>query len=264
MRRLFLLLPVVVAAPAHGQRLAYVPVSADEIAVPARVEYRPVEGDKTPTDGSEPRKLLRWGLLDRLEYAAQRGREGYAWDFSALLGEKRNRIWVATSGAGAAWQAPDELELYGIYSRNLGGNLDLNAGLRLDPLRPGRAYGVLAAQYDDQDRLWLGAFAYLSHKGETAMRVAGYYDVPIASGLVLQPSFELDAYGGDVPELGLGRGLGYAEAGLRLRYDFLDGKLAPYAGMSWSRDLGRTARMTRADGGDPETKSLILGLRSSF
>ncbi|HEY0129837.1 MAG TPA: copper resistance protein B, partial [Allosphingosinicella sp.] len=106
-------------------------------------------------------------------------------------------------------------------------------------------------------------FGYLSDKGETSIRLAGYYNQPLTGALILQPSAELDYYGEDVPELGLGRGFGYAEAGLRLRYEVKEA-FAPYVGLSWSRDLGRTARLTRDEGEDPETRSVVMGVRSAF
>ncbi|HYJ81751.1 MAG TPA: copper resistance protein B, partial [Allosphingosinicella sp.] len=110
---------------------------------------------------------------------------------------------------------------------------------------------------------WLGGWAYLSNKGELSARLAGYYNQPLVGALVAQPSAELDYYGEDMPELGLGRGFGYAEAGLRLRYEIKEA-FAPYVGLSWSRDLGRTARLTREEGEDPETRSVVMGVRSSF
>jgi copper resistance protein B len=122
---------------------------------------------------------------------------------------------------------------------------------------------VLGAQYDDGEALWAGAFGYLSNKGEASVRLAGYYNQALAGPLILQPSAELDYYGEDVPELGLGRGFGYAEAGFRLRYEIKEA-FAPYVGLSWSRDLGRTGRMTREEGEDPESKSVVMGLRSAF
>ena len=64
-----------------------------------------------------------------------------------------------------------------------------------------------------------------------------------------------------MPELGLGRGLAYAEAGLRVRYE-LSGGLAPYLGVSWERSLGRTAEFARAAGEDVEATSLIVGVRA--
>ena len=268
-----LVLAAATAAPAAAQRLAYTPVSGEELAAPSpRLAYRPVEADDQPAAGRAAapppaetrRRLLQWALLDRFEYAVQQGRDGYAWDFSALLGGSRNRLWLGTSGDGPAWGGPGYLETNAFYSRHVGGGWDLNAGLRWDALpHPDRFYGTLGAQYDD-DALWLGAFAYLSHEGELSARLAAYYNWNVAGALFLQPSVELDAWAEDVPERGHGRGLGYAEAGRRLRDELLDGKLAPYAGISWSRDLGRTGRFTREAGDDPETKSLVLGLRSAF
>lgn len=263
---LFLLL-LATAAPASAQRLDYQPVSDDTLAEPAHLAYQAVDVPDPVAEAAAPRtkrKWLQWGLLDRFEYAAQRGQDGYAWDFSALIGGERHRLWLGTSGDGGAWGGPDYVELNALYSYHVGGAWDLNAGLRYDARpRPARAYGVLGAQYDDGEALWVGAWGYVSNKGETSARLAGYYNQPLAGPLILQPSAELDFYGEDVPELGLGRGLGYAEAGLRLRYEIEDA-FAPYVGVSWSRDLGRTGRMTREEGEDPETKSVMLGVRSSF
>lgn len=268
MRRPLFLLLLAAAAPAAAQRLDYRPVSDDRLAAPVRLAYQAVDSPDSPADPTAPppkrRKWLQWGLLDRFEYAGQKGQDGYALDFSALIGGDRHRLWLGISGDGAAWAGPDYVELNAFYSWHAGGAWDLNAGLRHDVRpRPRRTYGALGAQYDDGEALWLGGWAYLSHKGELSARLAGYYNQPLVGDLVLQPSAELDYYGEDVPELGLGRGFGYAEAGLRLRYEIKEA-FAPYVGLSWSRDLGRTARLTREEGEDPETKSFVMGVRSSF
>jgi len=259
---------LIVSAPAAAQRLDYEPVVDDGLAEPRRLSYQAVDAPDAPSDPEAPptkrRSWLQWGLLDRFEYAAQEGRDGYAWDFSALIGGDRHRLWLGTSGDGPAWGRPDYHELNLLYSRNLGGAVDLNAGGRWDSQSgPDRFYGVLGAQYDDGEALWLGGWAYLSNKGEPSARLAGYYNQPLVGALVAQPSAELDYYGEDMPELGLGRGFGYAEAGLRLRYEIREA-FAPYVGLSWSRDLGRTARLTREEGEDPETRSVVMGVRSSF
>jgi copper resistance protein B len=95
------------------------------------------------------------------------------------------------------------------------------------------------------------------------LRLAALYNHRLLRSLFLQPSAELDWVGEDVPELGLGRGFYYAEAGLRLRYE-IDEAFAPYVGLSWERSLGRTARLERDAGEDPEARSLVLGVRSAF
>jgi copper resistance protein B len=267
MRNLLFLPLLAATAPALAQRLDYRPVEDDSLAAPAQLAYQAVDTPDATVEAEDPGRRprwLRWALLDRFEYAAQSGQDGYAWDFSALIGGSRNRLWLGTSGDGPAIGRPGYVELNALYSRNLGGGpVDLNAGLRHDVRpRPTRTYAVLGAQYDGEP-LWLGAWGYASTKGELSARLAGYYNQPLAGALILQPSAELDIYGEDVPELGLGRGLGYAEAGLRLRYEIKEA-FAPYVGLSWSRDLGRTARLTREEGEDPETKSVVMGVRSAF
>lgn len=261
-------LPLLLAAsPALAQRLDYRSVTDEALAAPAQLPYQSVDTPDSTVDAEDPGRRpewLRWALLDRFEYSAQRGGDGYAWDFSALIGGGRNRLWLGASGDGPAVGRPEYVELNAFYSRNLGGGpVDLNAGLRHDLRpRPSRTYAVLGAQYDEET-VWLGAWGYASTKGELSARLAGYYNQPLAGPLILQPSAEVDYYGEDVPELGLGRGFDYAEAGLRLRYKIKEA-FAPYVGLSWSRDLGRTGRLTREEGEDPETKSLVMGVRSSF
>jgi copper resistance protein B len=254
-----LLLLALAAAPAAAQRLEYRTLEDDGLAAPPRLGYSKVEGDTAPAG-----LKLQWGLLDRFEYSAQRGRDGYAWDFSALIGGDRHRLWLGTSGEGPASAVPDYVELNALYSYHFARAWDANAGLRYDAQSGAdRAYAAVGAQYDDGEALWVGGWAYLSNKGEMSARLAGYYNQKLAGALIVQPSAEVDYYGEDMPELGLGRGFGYAEAGLRLRYEIKEA-FAPYVGLSWSRDLGRTARLTRAEGEDPEVKSVVMGVRSSF
>ena len=245
--RLALLAAAAAASPAAAQTLAY--------AVDAAAE-----------EESGPR--LDYALLDRFEWAAQPGEDGYAWDFSLLYGGDTNRIWLSSVGEGSASGSLDYLELQALYSRTVGAGWDANAGLRWDAVRPRRAYlavgGQLNREWEKEGRdLWVGTFAYLSHKGELSGRVGAVYNHSLAGDLVLQPSFELNASADDVPELLIGRGLTYAEAGLRLRYERSE-KFAPYVGLSWERSLGRTARMERDAGEDPDTKSVVVGIRSGF
>jgi copper resistance protein B len=241
---------VCAAAPAGAQRLPY----ADLI--------EPAPAAAHAEDSSNP-PWLQYALLDRFEWGFAEGGDGYSWDFSALLGGDTNRLYLASTGEGASSGRLDYLELNALYSRAVGGDWDLNFGLRYDAIpQPDRVYATFGTQYDD-DRLWLGIWGYLSHRGELSARLAAYYNLVLAGPLVLQPSFELDASASDVEALGLGRGLTYGELGLRLRYEIRP-QFAPYVGLAWSRDLGRTARLTRAEGEDPEAKNLVLGLRSQF
>ena len=255
--------------PVSAQTLPYEDVTEPapdppEPIVPEAIRSDPTAAAaETPTGAGEEQEgpKLHYALLDRFEWTP-RG-DSYAWDFSALYGDDSDRVYFGFSGDGSFAGTLDTLELDAFYSRNLGGNWDLNAGLRYDARpRPTRLHFTAGTQYDDGS-LWLGAWAYLSTKGELSARLAGYYNLKLTKRLILQPSAELGAYAKDVPALGIGRGLAYAEGGLRVRYEIID-HLAPYFGVSWSRDLGRTARFDREAGIDPESKNLVLGVRSEF
>jgi copper resistance protein B len=67
----------------------------------------------------------------------------------------------------------------------------------------------------------------------------------------------------NIPALGLGRGLAYGEAGMRLRYEVREW-FAPYVGVEWTREFGRTARFTRAAGEEVSGRAFLVGLRSWF
>ena len=247
-------------------RLAFLAPLLCAAASPAAAEqlpYAPLGDAESELAGSGSKGFrLQYALLDRLEWAPQAGRDGFAWDFSALLGGT-NGVWLSSVGEGGLWRSPDYLEFQALYSRDLDHGLYLNAGVRWDAApRPRRLYLAAGGQYDAHD-LWIGAFGYLSRQGELSARLGGIYNHALTDKIYLQPSFELNAAAQNVPELGLGRGLAYAEAGLRLRYEAAGG-FAPYVGFSWERSLGRTARFARAAGEDVAAKSVVLGLRYSY
>ena len=207
---------------------------------------------------------VREYYFDQMEVALADGADGYAWDVAARLGGRRHRIWLGSIGEGTLGASLDYLELQALYSRAISGTWDVQAGLRYDVRpRPNRAWAMLGAQGNATDALYLGAFAFVSHKGEPAARFYALYDIPLAGRLVLQPSGEVNFFGQDIEELGLGRGLSYGEAGMRLRYEARPW-LAPYAGVEWTRSFGRTARLSREAGEDVSGRAFLLGLRSWF
>jgi copper resistance protein B len=249
------------AAPAAGQRLAY------DLA-PPQLEYEPLDepvaaaaalAAPEPEDGR-----VREVYLDQMEIGVQRGQEGYGWDVATRIGGPRHRVWLESIGEGTLGGALDYLELQALYSRAVSENWDVQAGLRYDVRpTPSRAWFTIGAQGNATEQLYLGGFAFLSHRGDLAARAYALWDIPVAGRLVLQPSAEVTFFAGDIAALGLGRGLSYGEAGLRLRYAIREW-FAPYVGVEWTRDFGRTARFTRQAGEDVSGRAFLIGLRSWF
>jgi copper resistance protein B len=199
-----------------------------------------------------------------MEYVAARGADGYAWDISGKVGGPVHRLYLASIGEGTFGGSLDYLEMQAFYSRRLSEMWDLQAGLRYDfrPI-PNRAWLALGVQ-GSTDVLNVGAYAFLSHRGELAARFYGLYDIPLPGRFVLQPSAELNFFGEDVPQLGLGRGLSYGEAGLRLRYVVHEDRFTPYIGVEYARSFGRTARFAREAGEDHAGFVFLVGVRSWF
>jgi copper resistance protein B len=277
------------AAPAGAQRLEYEqvwPVPAIAAAAAPRLGYESVgeEEETEPVAAAAPSAAVpaaataaalgagaeagtgavREYYFDRMEAGTQRGADGYGWDIAARIGGRRHRVWLEAIGEGTLGGSLDYLELQALYSRPISADWDVQAGLRYD-LRPhpNRAWLTVGAQGNAGEPLYLGAFAFLSHRGELAARFYGLYDIGLPGDLVLQPSAEVNLFAQDIPELGLGRGLAYGEAGMRLRYEVREW-FAPYVGVEWTREFGRTARFTRAAGEDASGRAFLVGLRSWF
>ena len=106
----------------------------------------------------------------------------------------------------------------------------------------------------------VAATAYVGDAGRTALRIEADYELSLTQRLILQPRFELNAYGKDDPAARIGSGISDAEFGLRLRYE-IRREFAPYVGVERVQRLGRTADFANAEGiPDGETR-WVVGLR---
>jgi copper resistance protein B len=229
-------------------------------------QFSPAEMTKARRDmmhesGGKPFSQVLFNLA---EYQAHAGRDGYRWDGQGWFGGDINRLWVKTEGDGTLRQGVDNAEVQALYSRAVGPYFNLQAGVRHDfKPSPTRTYatvgfeGLAPYMFDVEGAL------FLSTKGELLGRLEGYYDQRITQRVILQPRIELNLSAQDVPETRIGAGLTDAEFGLRLRYE-LRRQFAPYIGVSYLAQTGRTADFTRAEGKKPQTTSFVAGVRVWF
>jgi copper resistance protein B len=258
---------------ADAQRLDYENVLRAEHRVGPHLSYQPMDTGAVlagsaaavalgaPQSGEGP---VHAGYFDRIEYRARPGDDGWAWDLSAEFGSPAHRLWLATAGSASLRGRISYIEGQALYSHPvIEAGLALQAGIRHDFVSPSRTHAVLGLQGNVTAPLYVGAFGYLSTRGEVTGRAYAWYDWEPARRLVLQPYVGLQASAQDVQALSLGHGLTSAELGLRVRYRIAE-PFAPYVGVSWDRLLGRTARIARLAGDDPGTTSLVIGLRSYF
>lgn len=209
-------------------------------------------------------------MIDRFEFAAGEGADTLTWDAQAWYGGNTERVWFETEG-DAVLDDGDGGELEGadvFYSRAVSAFWDARAGVGYQRIYgPGpdrdRAYAVAGVQGLAPYWLETEANLRLSEDGDAWLDGEVEYDMLLTQRLVLQPRLETAIAFQDTPAFEQGSGITGITTGLRLRYE-LSREVAPYAGVSWQRDLGDTADLTEAEGGDTSRVSAVVGLRVWF
>ena len=203
-------------------------------------------------------------LVNRFEYRAQKGRDGYHWEGEGWIGGDINRLAITSEGEGAVGGRLESAEVQALYSRAIDPWWNIVAGVRQDfRPQPQRTYATIGVEGLAPYWFELEAQVFLSDKGDAHLRLEGSYDQRITQRLILQPAAEVNIAAQDVPELGIGSGISDIELGLRLRYEFAR-NFAPYAGFNWERKLGDSARYARAVGEGVSVASPVVGVRFWF
>lgn len=207
--------------------------------------------------------LLTNVLVDQLEIRVADGDTPLVWDVEGWLGKDLNKIWLKTEGEYIDGHF-EEAELQALYSRAVAPFWDMQVGWRRDirprPDRDWLTFGIkgLAPYYFDVD-----AAFFVGENGRTAARLQVEYDIMLSQRLILAPEIELNLYGEDDPDVGIGSGLADIEAGLRLRYE-VRREFAPYIGVNWTQLYGDTADFARMEDASTSSFQLVLGIRSWF
>ena len=202
-------------------------------------------------------------LADQFEWRHGDGADGPAWDVQGWYGTDYNKLWLKTEGVRLGSVTEDgRAEL--LWDRIFGRWWSAQAGVRHDfgegPSRNWLALGVEGlAPYFFQ----IEATGYVGDAGRTAARFRAEYELLFTQRLILQPEFEVNAYGKDDPERHIGAGFSDLQLGLRLRYEIWR-EFAPYFGVAWLRSLGKTADLVRASGEDPSALQVVGGFRFWF
>lgn len=203
-------------------------------------------------------------LVDRLEYRAQDGHDGYAWEGEAWYGGDYDRLWLKSEGEGGFGTALETVEVQALWSHALDPWFNLQTGIRYDLRpRPDRAHLTVGVQGLAPYWFEVDAAAFLSDRGDLTARLEAEYDQRITNRLIVQPRAEIDLSAQDVPAIGIGAGLSSIEAGVRLRYEFVP-EFAPYVGVDYERRIGDTASFARAAGERVGGWAFVAGIRGWF
>jgi len=207
--------------------------------------------------------LNSYFLADKLEWQHGDDASTLAWDVSGWIGGDIDRLWLRSEGERSNGKT-EEAEIQALWGHAISPWWDVVSGVRQD-FKPGApqtwaAFGVQGmALYNFEAE----ATAFLGENGQSAVRLEGDYDILLTNRLILQPTAELNVYGKNDPQRGLGSGLSNTEAGLRLRYE-IRREFAPYIGVTWNRTYGNTADYAREEGEDRSEARLVLGVRLWF
>jgi copper resistance protein B len=201
--------------------------------------------------------------VDQFEWRNAGNADIVAWDAHAWYGTDYDKVWLRTEGQqarGSTDEATAELLWNRVFARWWSSQLGLRHDLGEGPPRDWLAVGVqgLAPYFFE-----IEATAYLGDKGRTAARAKARYEMLFTQRLVLEPEFELNAYGMDDPDNGVMSGLSDLQLGLRLRYE-IRREFAPYVGAVWIHRLGQTADLARDAGEEVVEVQVVAGVRFWF
>ena len=203
--------------------------------------------------------------IDQLEYRQQDGNDLIVWEGQGRIGDDENKLTLKTVGEyvrNADLFENAEVQL--LYQRLISDFFDAQIGIRQDiKPDPSRTFGVigingLAPQWFETD-----ASFFVSHKGDTSLRLEAEYDILFTQRLVLEPSAEINIAFSNDEKTGVGSGLSDVELGLRLRYEIAR-EFAPYIGINWERKIGKTSDFASEEGEDSNVFSVVAGLRIFF
>lgn len=215
----------------------------------------------------EDAMIHSYTLAEILEYRVNSsGPDTFRWDIFGWVGTDWNRLWYKTEGnqqLGGTQTGDGDLQL--LYGRLIAPFWDFQIGARTEQsLGRGRAdvrtYAVIGVQglapylFDVEPSL------FISDRGQVSARLTVSFDLLLTQRLVLQPRFEGTAALQSDEKRGMGDGLNETDLGLRLRYE-IRREIAPYLGVSWLRQYGETARMSRSEGESSESISFVAGVR---
>lgn len=207
--------------------------------------------------------FLTSAKIDQLEIRDTEGPDPLVLEGQFWAGYDLDKLWIKAE-AERVDSEYEELELQALYSRAISPFWNVQVGARKDfKPEPKRQWGVIALQGLAPYFFEVDASLFLGGAGRTGLRLSAEYELMFTQRLVLSPELEINAYGHNDEETGVGSGLADAQVGLRMRYE-IRREFAPYVGVNWNKKYGNTANFASADGEDIEDIQVVVGFRAWY
>lgn len=207
--------------------------------------------------------LLGTVIIDELEVRDSNGDNPLTWDAQGWLGKDLEKLWIKTEGERKSGVTEDS-ELQALYSRAVSTYWDFQAGVRHDfQPTPNRSWAVVGFQGLAPYFFEIDTALFIGESGRTALRLEAEYELLLTQRLILTPEVEVNLYGQNDADTGVGSGLSDVELGLRLRYE-IRREFAPYIGVNWTKKYGNSADFARNEGQDIDDTQFVIGIRAWF
>ncbi len=202
-------------------------------------------------------------MIDKLEIRSTDGPNPLVLDADAWVGYDLNKFWFKTEVERVDGET-EEAEVQFLYSRAIAPFWDFQTGWRRDiKPEPERDFLALGFKGLAPYLFEVDAGIFIGESGQVGARLDAEYEYLFTQKLILSPEIELNLYGKDDEEVGIGSGLSNMELGLRLRYE-IRREFGPYLGVNWTKQFGETADFSRDDGEDTSDVQFVVGLRAWF
>ena len=207
--------------------------------------------------------VLTTVIIDQFEYSENDGVDTWALNGQGWIGKDLKKLWFKTEAEYSNSEL-EELEVQALYSKAIAPFWDVQFGIRQDfKPDPSRAWGVIGVQGLAPYLFELDAALFIGESGRTAARLDAEYEILLSQQWILSPEVEVNAYGQDDLDLGIGSGLSDASVGLRLRYEFKR-EFAVYGGIEWRKKFGNTADIAELNGESDSDSTFLMGIRAWF
>jgi len=228
------------------------------------------QGPDSVSHVAMPPHTMSWGkatyvLSEVLEYAPQERERPVLFDLLGWVGGSTHRLWFKADGSAATRGRAVHGEYQVLYGRLVAPFWDAQIGLRADARSSAapsasRVGAVLGFQGLAPGWFELEPSLFVTTTGAISLDLTASYDLYLTQRLVLQPRLESSMSSRDEPEFGIGKGLSGTSFGVRARYEFRR-EFAPYVGIVFEREFGRSAELARLAGGSAGSTLLVSGLR---
>lgn len=213
--------------------------------------------------GGKDDPLLGKVMIDQLEVRDADENNPLVLDGQGWVGKDLQKLWFKAEVERADSET-EEAELQALYSQAIAPFWDVQVGVRQDfQPTPSRTWAVIGLQGLAPYFFEIDTALFIGESGRTALRLEAEYELLFTQRLILTPEIEVNFYGQNDADLGIGSGLSDIEAGLRLRYE-IRREFAPYIGVNWNKRFGNSADFARSAGEETDDLQWVIGVRAWF